>query len=356
MTPMKNMNTRVVLGVSGGVDSAVSAHLLLDKGYEVFGVYLYLQEHAVEGIEDARRVCQHLGIPFKVLEARDYFEKKVIGPFIEAYKRGETPNPCVNCNETVKFKLLIDEADRLGAQYVSTGHYSRLEVGDRFLLRQGLDSSKDQSYMLYRLRQDQLSRLLFPLANLTKEEVRRIGEEIDLPNYEKKDSQDICFIPSGDHLDFLKTKTNLSVGRFKHQDRDLGDHKGIEAYTIGQRRGLGISYSHPLYVKDIDASTKTVQLSSEDELFTDEVYADNINFIYEDLKEGGEVELKGKIRYSQKAYSCRVKRLKEDLLYAKFDEPLRAPTPGQSLVLYKGDYIYGGGIIKKTSTIRDSVL
>lgn len=346
---MKNMNTKVVLGVSGGVDSAVSAHLLKEMGYEPIGVYLYLQEHAQEGIEDARRVCDFLDIPFKVLEARDYFEKMVIGPFIEAYRRGETPNPCVNCNETVKFKLLLDEADRQGAGFVATGHYSRVEAGKRHLLRQGKDRTKDQSYMLYRLSQDQLSRLIFPLAELTKEEVRMVGERIDLPNYKKKDSQDICFIPSGDHLDFLKSKTSLSIGRFSYRGKDLGEHKGIEAYTVGQRRGLGISHSHPLYVKEIDDRTRRVYVDSEDRLYTREVYANSLNFIFKDLSVGEKLRLKGKVRYSQNSYPCTISLLEEDLLLAEFDEPLRAPTPGQSLVLYEEDYIFGGGIIKKPS-------
>lgn len=346
---MKNMNTKVVLGVSGGVDSAIAAHLLLEQGYEVIGVYLYLQEHAQEGIEDAKKVCDFLGIPFKVLEARDYFNETVIKPFIESYQRGETPNPCVNCNETTKFKLLIDEADRLGASYVATGHYSRLEKNDRYLLRQGLDLSKDQSYMLYRLGQDQLARLIFPLAELNKDQVREIGRSIDLPIFEKKDSQDICFIPTGDHLEFLKDRVQLTVGNFKIKDKDLGHHKGIEAYTLGQRRGLGVSYSHPLYVKSIDEKTGEVQLAAEEELFEKKVLANKLNFIYKELEIGEEIRLMGKVRYSQQAYACRVRLIEEDLLEAIFDEPLRAPTPGQSLVLYKDDYIFAGGIIKKTS-------
>lgn len=343
------MNTKVILGVSGGVDSAIAAHLLLEEGYEVIGVYLYLQEHAEEGIEDARRVCQHLNIPFQVLEAREIFNELVIKPFIDSYKKGLTPNPCVICNETVKFKLLIDEANRQGAAFVATGHYSRIEKNERYLLRQGLDLSRDQSYMLYRLKQDQLSRLLFPLSAYSKDQVREIGRKIELPIFSKKDSQDICFIPTGDHLEFLKSRTQLTQGHFKLRERDLGPHKGIEAYTPGQRRGLGISHSHPLYVKSIDEKSGEVNLSSEEELYSSQVLAEDINFIYRELEIGEKVRLQGRVRYSQKAYYCTVERLGSDELKADFDEPLRAPSPGQSLVLYKDDYIFGGGIIKKTS-------
>lgn len=349
LIPIKNMNTKVILGVSGGVDSAIAAHLLLEEGYEVIGVYLYLQEHAKEGIEDARRVCSHLRIPFQVLEAQELFNELVIAPFIESYKNGLTPNPCVNCNETVKFKLLIDEANRQGAAFVATGHYSRIEKNDRYLLRQGLDLSKDQSYMLYRLKQDQLSRLLFPLSDYSKDQVREIGRRIELPIFSKKDSQDICFIPSGDHLDFLKKRTSLSQGHFKLKEKDLGPHKGIEAYTLGQRRGLGVSHSQPLYVKSIDEKTGAVYLSHEDELYSSQVLAGDINFIYKELEIGEKIRLKGKVRYSQSAFDCIVERTDENEIKADFDQPLRAPTPGQSLVLYKDDYIYGGGIIKKTS-------
>lgn len=348
----KNMNTKVLLGVSGGVDSAIAAHILLSQGYDVTGVYLYMQDSALEGIEDARAVCEHLNIPFLLLEAREFFAQKVIAPFIEAYQRGETPNPCVNCNETVKFKLLFDEADRLGAQYVATGHYAQIDHCDRFLLKKGEDRSKDQSYMLYRLKQDQLSRILFPLGDITKEEVRIIARSIDLPVHQKKDSQDICFIPTGDHLGFLKEKIILNQGNFIYEDKVIGAHKGIEAYTLGQRRGLGISHSHPLYVHAIDPQSSAVYVGKEEELFSKLVYAKDLNFIYQELSLGDEIELMGKIRYSQKAFACKAQLIEEDLLMVHFDTSQRAPTPGQSLVLYKNDYIFGGGIIKKTSKKR----
>lgn len=334
------------------MDSAIAAHILLSQGYDVTGVYLYLQDYALEGIDDARDVCEHLGIPFILLEARDFFQQRVIAPFIEAYQRGETPNPCVNCNETVKFKLLLEEADKLGAHYVATGHYAQIEHQGRFLLKKGKDLAKDQSYMLYRLKQDQLSRILFPLGEITKEEVRVIAHSINLPIHQKKDSQDICFIPTGDHLNFLKNKISLNNGNFVLKGEVIGPHKGLEAYTVGQRKGLGISHSHPLYVQDIEFETSTVYVGKEEELFSSIVEADKLNLIYEELHLGEEVELMGKIRYSQKEFSCRVQLLEKNLIRAHFDEAQRAPTPGQSLVLYKNDYVYGGGIIKKASKLR----
>lgn len=341
------MNTKVLLGVSGGVDSAVAAHLLLTQGYDVTGVYLYLQEHAAEGIEDARSVCEHLGIPFVLLEARDYFQKTVMEPFIAAYQRGETPNPCVGCNETTKFKLLIDEADRREAAFVATGHYCRIEHRERQLLRQGKDLAKDQSYMLYRLKQHQLSRILFPLGELTKNEVRSIACHLELPVYQKKDSQDICFIPSGDHLSFLKDKITLNPGPFVLNGKTLGLHKGVEAYTVGQRKGLGLSHSHALYVQRINPQDATVHVGSEEELYFTRVEAEDLNFIYEELPLGETRRLMGKIRYSQKAFSCLACRSQKDRLVVHFDQAVRAPTPGQSLVLYLDDYIFGGGVIKK---------
>lgn len=343
------MSTKVILGISGGVDSAVAAHLLISEGYDVSGVYLYLHQDAAEGIDEAKSICEQLQIPFILIDGRELFRQRIINPFIETYQRGETPNPCVNCNETVKFKLLLEEANRLGASFVATGHYAQIDKKERFLLKRAKDLTKDQSYMLYRLKQDQLSRILFPLGSLTKDEVRQIARSIHLPQFEKKDSQDICFIPSGDHLAFLEERITLNTGNFIVDKKTIGPHKGIEAYTLGQRRGLGISYSHPLYVQRIDPDTSEIYLDKEESLFSTLVEARELNFIYQILSLDEEVELMGKTRYSQTEFPCKVRRIEEDLLRVTFSKPQRAPTPGQSLVLYKDDYIFAGGIIKETS-------
>ena len=348
------MNTKVILGVSGGVDSALAASLMLEEGFDVIGVYLDLYPGAEAGAEDAKKVCDHLSIPFIHLEARKQFEKEVIHPFIQSYKEGSTPNPCVLCNEKVKFNLLFSVADEHNADYVATGHYARLEEKDgQFLIRKAYDLKKDQSYMLYRLKRENLPRLRFPLGTMeNKTKVREMAKKRQLPIFQKKDSQDICFIPTGDHLAFLKGKTILTPGEFTlSTGAKLGPHKGIEAYTRGQRKGLGISHSHPLYVVDIDVKSGKVVLGKEEELFKKQAFAKELNFQKEELSLGETRKLLGKVRYSQNAYPCSITLVEEDLLQVDFHVALRAPTPGQSLVLYDGDYVYGGGIlISKSST------
>lgn len=344
------MNTKVILGISGGVDSALAASLLLEQGYQVTGVYLDLHPEAYLGVEVARKVCSYLEIPFLHKIAQDDFTREVVDPFIRSYQEGATPNPCVLCNEKVKFKLLFDLAEELGASFVATGHYAQIEHLDgTWLIKKARDLNKDQSYMLYRLKKEHLPHLLFPLGNMeNKAKVRELAKERGLPIFQKKDSQDICFIPSGDHLAYLQEKVLLTPGKFETSwGEDLGKHRGIEAYTRGQRKGLGISYAHPLYVVDIDKDQGKVILGKEDELFSTLAYARELNFQKEELLIGETRRLMAKVRYSQAAYSCWVEKREEDLLQVIFDEPLRAPTPGQSLVLYDGDYLYGGGILVK---------
>lgn len=344
------MNTRVILGVSGGVDSALAASLLLEQGYDVIGVYLDLYPGADAGVKDAEAVCYHLDIPFIHLEAHEQFKEEVMEPFVEDYKQGRTPNPCVLCNDRVKFSLLFEMAEEEGASFVATGHYARLSLKDGVpLIQKAVDEKKDQSYMLYRIKRELLPRLIFSLGEMeSKSQVRALAKERKLPIFTKKDSQDICFIPSGDHLAFLKEKISLTHGDFYlSSGEELGPHKGIEAYTIGQRKGLGLSHTHPLYVLDIEKESGRVIVGKEEELFSNLVYADRLNFQAEDLQIGETRRLLGKVRYSQKAYPCTIEKLSEDLLKVEFDEALRAPTPGQSLVLYDGDYLYGGGILVK---------
>ncbi len=354
---------KVVIGISGGVDSSVAAYMLKEKGFDVTGVYFNLWESidggrfesfAKENEKDARAVCEKLDIKFISKNYEESFKKEVVEYFISEYLAGRTPNPCVQCNKTIKFKYLIEIADELGAYYAATGHYVKVcrdDTKDRYFI-QKTDNSKDQSYMFYTLSQDMLSRLIMPLGNMKdKEDVRNYAEKIGLSMAKKKDSQEICFIQDNDYCSFIErnVKAGFESGNFIDIDGNvLGQHKGIPFYTVGQRKGLGLSLGKPMYVKDIVLDGNMIMLTDNSELFTTELLAEKVNSVkYEKIPE--DRVLKIKTRYTAKEAEGRIKNLKNGNLEIKFLKPQRAVTPGQSVVLYEGDDLIGGGIIVKTA-------
>jgi len=347
------MNKKVMLGMSGGVDSAMSAHLLQSLGYDVTAVNccFYKNENDTSNAaEDARTVSERLGIGFTVKDMTVPFREKVIESFVDTYVKGGTPNPCIVCNRLLKFGAMLDEALKEGFDYIATGHYARIEKDEntgRYLLKKGLDPQKDQSYVLYCLTQHQLSHTLFPLGAMTKTEVRAEAERLGLVNAKKGDSQDICFIPDGDYAAFIEkhTKTAFRHGDFVTTDgRVLGTHKGIIRYTVGQRKGLGLALPSPMYVKEKDVINNRVILTDNESLFSKELFAENINLITCD-KLDEPIRVKAKIRYAHKEQWATVAQTGEDRLHVVFDEPQRAIAKGQSVVLYDGDTVVGGGTI-----------
>ena len=342
------MNERIMIAMSGGVDSAVAAALSASSA-PAAGVTM--QHFALCGDKDAAdaaALCAQLGIPHFTAHLEKEFERDVVLPFIAAYEAGETPNPCVLCNKRIKFGALLDFAKENGFGRIATGHYARVEhTKGRSLIRKAADESKDQTYMLYTLTQDVLSRVEFPLGALTKPEVREMANALGFPMAQKSDSQDICFIPDGDYVSFIRNFTGRTPekGSFLSTDgRVLGTHQGQLCYTIGQRKGLGIALGAPAYVIAKSAKENTVTLGTNEELFTSRLVAKNINFIPEDVLEAPR-KLLAKVRYSQTATQARVEQTDEDELTVEFDTPQRAISKGQSLVLYEDDYLFGGGII-----------
>lgn len=334
---------KVVIGMSGGVDSSAAAYLLKREGYEVIGVTLMLNDDE-NSILDAQSVCQKLNIEHHVIDFRKEFKSFVVDNFISAYKRGFTPNPCVTCNKHIKFGLLWQEALKLGAEYLATGHYASIK--NNKLCK--IDSNKDQSYFLYGINKDLLPKLLFPLNKFrTKDEIRAIARSINLPVSDKKDSQDICFIKNNDYGLFLEQ--NLAKlpdkGNFKLKDGTIiGSHKGLIYYTIGQRKGLGISYKTPLYVIDIDPITKEITLGDESDLYQKAVIVDQVNLLVDELP----TKATAKIRYRAKEEPCEILKIDDDKLKIIFPNKIKSPTKGQSLVLYDNDIVLGGGIIIDT--------
>ena len=338
---------KVMIAMSGGVDSSVAAHLLLKSNMSLCGATLHLTGMPTS---DAKAAADRLGISFYAFDERESFRKTVIQDFIDSYERGETPNPCIVCNEKIKFGLLLNKAIELGCDGVATGHYAKLSYDSgsgRTLLLRAKDAAKDQTYMLYRLSQEQLARSVFPLGDLTKAEIREIAMDIGLPNAQKPDSQDICFVPDGDYgavLELLKGAAYPDGDFVDETGKVLGHHKGLIRYTVGQRKGLGIALGAPAFVLSKNAEKNQVVLGSEAGLFSNRVYARDVNWIaIDDVTDG--MEVTAKIRYSQKETKAKLYKT-EDGVLAEFTEPQRAAAPGQSMVFYDGEVVVGGGYIK----------
>ncbi len=353
---MKLENKRVLLGMSGGVDSTVAAYLLKEKGYEVVGatMKLWLPENVENNaIEDAKKMAEKLGIEHHIIELEDTFKETVVKHFIDGYYEGSTPNPCVFCNKHIKFDLMFDVADKLGCRYVATGHYSRIiknEKTGKYELIKAVTDKKDQSYMMYNLNQEKLSRILFPIGEYEKSEIREMAEKVGLEVYNKPDSQDICFIPDGDYERFLEKYSGKKdkKGKFiDSQGNELGKHQGITRYTIGQRKGLGITFGKPMYVIDINGKNNTVTLGENNDLFKNELIAKDVNFLEFSLEEMDEnLSVQAKIRYSSKLSNATVTKLDNNRVKVIFEEAQRAITKGQSVVFYNENKLIGGGVIE----------
>lgn len=355
---------RVAVAMSGGVDSSVTAALLKERGYDVIGLSMRVWDPAVshgvaeidnqtccspDDVRDAGRIADHLGIPFYVVNFEEEFRRLVVDDFVNEYYSGRTPNPCARCNRLIKFGLLQEKALELGADFMATGHYARIERGGDglFHLLKGRDLKKDQSYFLFGLTQKQLSRSLFPLGTLTKPEVRELALRFELRVAEKKESQEICFIPDDDYVRFIEGERDfgdLSGEIVTREGTVLGRHRGAHRYTVGQRRGLGIAWKEPLYVLGVNAARRQVIVGAGDELYRDELTADDMNWIMPVPDK--EFAATCRIRYRHQAVPCRVIPLEGNRVRVRFDRPEKSITPGQAAVFYEGDRVLGGGWIE----------
>jgi tRNA-specific 2-thiouridylase len=348
--------------MSGGVDSSATAALLLEQGYDVVGITLKLWPQdcvsraedkccGPQAVSDARAVCYKLGIPYYLIDEAAEFQSKVIQYFADEYKAGRTPNPCVMCNQNLKFGRLLDRADQLGAQYIATGHFARVEKsadGCRTLLRRGLDLRKDQSYFLFSLRQNQLARALFPLGEKTKSDTRDVARHCQLKTADKEESMEICFVPDNDYGKFLQQAKLVQKHRgdiVNLQGQVLGQHEGIEFYTIGQRKGLGISSLRPLYVVELNAATNQVLVAEDSALESNELVAERCNWIPFD-EPPHVLDATVKIRYNHTGTPATIRALPGGRAQVKFPIPQRAITPGQAAVFYQDDLVLGGGWIR----------
>ena len=347
------MSKRVLLGMSGGVDSSASAVILKQKEYEVIGATMKLWNNGclLNHANDAKKVCDKLKIEHHIYDCEKEFKEYVVNDFIHCYECGKTPNPCVECNQYLKFGEFYKKAEELECEYIATGHYAKVEYSEKYnqyVLKKSNEEQKDQSYFLYRIPKEILSKIIFPLEEFTnKEEIRNIARENELIVAEKKESQEICFIPDNDYVSFIKKNSNSkfkegNIVNFKGEV--LGKHSGIINYTVGQRKGLGISYKEPLYVLKIDKEKNQVIVGSEKELYTNEVIIQDINYLVTDL-ENKEIEVEAKVRFRAKPAKAILYPLKIGKAKVIFQEPQRAVTPGQSLVFYIDDIVIGGGKI-----------
>ena len=356
------MGKKVVVGMSGGVDSSVAAYLLKQQGYDVVGVTMQIwQDESHEEIEnkggccglsavdDARRVAAMLDIPYYVMNFKSEFKRDVIDYFVREYLAGRTPNPCIACNRYVKWESLLTRSIQIGADYIATGHYARIcELPNgRYAIRNSVTAKKDQTYALYNLTQEQLKRTLMPIGDYTKEEVRKIAEDIGLMVAGKPDSMEICFVPDNDYASFIEKETGVTSvpGDFVDVDGNvIGKHRGVIHYTVGQRKGLGIALGKPAFVVAIRPEQNQVVIGEDRDVYTERLYANNLNFMaVDDISEP--VHVKAKIRYSHEGAYCTVRKIDSDTIECIFDQPVRAVTPGQAVVLYDGEYVLGGGTI-----------
>lgn len=337
---------KVLVGMSGGVDSSVTVRILQEQGFAVQGAVIRFSPAHDGAVESARETGAKLGVPVHVIDAQEDFEREVITPFCENYCAGRTPNPCILCNPAVKFRLLLKKADELGCKFIATGHYARVELCDdgKSRLCTADSAARDQSYMLYRLPQEILSRLILPLGNFEKEDVREIARDIELSCADAPDSMEICFIPDGEYADYIRGRGFVPKGgRFiGPEGEDLGEHAGVDHYTVGQRKGLGIAAGRPLFVKEILPDGNIQLAESGGEYATRMVVGNIATPDGEPLAEG---DYRVKVRSAAKAVPCQVSNAPDGTLVVAFPEPVRAPAPGQSAVFYRGGFVFGGGFI-----------
>ena len=352
---------KALIAMSGGVDSSVAALLMQQNGYECTGATMKLFNNddvgeskektccSLSDVEDARSICYKIGIPFYVFNFTYDFNIQIIKRFVDAYEKGETPNPCIDCNKYMKFDKFLLRAKQLDIDYIATGHYARIEFdNNRYLLKKAIDESKDQSYVLYSMTQDQLKYTQFPLGQLKKSEVRELAKQNDFVNFKKHDSQDICFVRNGNYVDFIKqyTKKTYKQGEFTDINGNfLGKHKGIIAYTIGQRKGLGVSYCEPLYVYSKKITENKIVLATENQMDTKQIEVKNFNWIAFNCPNSA-FNANVKIRYNQKDQPAKIIPLSSEDVMIEFETPQKQAAPGQAAVVYADDLVIGGGTIK----------